>query len=88
MKLRPKLIIGDVVKLSKKGKTYLRTFPSKSSLVVSDIIGNGIEGSSVITCRVSNNGEYEYHKFYRSELWNTGWNVFNKTFRLTKPIEF
>ena len=82
MRIRPELRPGDVVKLSKKGKSYSRTFPKNSTLVVSDVSGDGIDRSSIITCRVEVNGEYESHKFYRSELWSTGKNVFERAVRV------
>jgi hypothetical protein len=77
MKLRPKIKIGDIVKLSKKGRKHPREFSSNATLVVSEIIGDGIDRSSVITCRAKVREEYKYFKFYRSELWVTGKNAFN-----------
>ena len=88
MKTRPVIKIGDVVKLSKKGKQHPRTFSKYSSLIVSNILGDSVEGSSIITCRVDNNGIYEHHKFYRSELWATGLNAFDRTVRSVKRIMF
>lgn len=77
--MRPKLIKGDIVKLSKKGRTTFRSFYKDSSLVVNDIIGDGVDRESIIVCRVANlKGEFEMHKFYRSELWYTGTNLFSK----------
>jgi hypothetical protein len=82
MRIRPVLRAGDVVKLSKKGKAYPRTFNKNSTLVVSEVNGNGVDRSSVITCRVEVHGEFRFHKFYRSELWSTGKNVFDKSVRV------
>ena len=73
---RPKLKPGDLVKLSKKGKIYPRSFLTNSTMVVCKIEGDGIELYSVITCRVKVGERYEKRKFYRSELWKTGVNVF------------
>jgi len=81
MKTRPAIRIGDVVKLSKKGKSHPRTFAKNATLVVSHIDGDGIERSSVITCRIEVEGGFEQHKFYRSELWTTGLNVFEQSAR-------
>lgn len=79
MKMRPRLRPGDVVKLSKKGKIYTREFPMRTTLVVSDIVeGDGAEKSSVISCRTEVNREFRFYKFFRSELWHAGINVFNK----------
>lgn len=78
MDIRPTIRVGDVVKLSKKGREFPREFPIKSTMVVSNVYGDGIDYYSVITCRISYGNELVYHKFYRSELWTTGINVFNK----------
>jgi hypothetical protein len=77
MKIRPHIKIGDIVKLSKKGKTYSRTFPKDSTLVVCNIDGDGIDRKSIIRCRVANDGNFEHHTFYRSELWSTGISIFD-----------
>lgn len=82
MRIRPALKAGDVVKLSKKGKTHPRLFPKNSALVVSDVNGDGVDRSSIITCRIEVDGEFRYHKFYRSELWSTRRNVFKKQVRV------
>jgi len=83
MRIRPKLTAGDIVKLSKKGRKYPRAFASNSTLVVSEIEGDGIDRSSIITCRASVQNEFKYFKFYRSELWATGKNAFaNKSVRI------
>ena len=74
---RPALKAGDVVKLSKKGRTYPRKFSKDSTLVVSNILGDGTDRSSVVTCRVKIDGLFQQIKFYRSELWSTGANAFN-----------
>lgn len=84
--VRPKLKIGDIVKLSKKGKTFGREFPSFSSLVVSKINGDGIDRSSLITCRVKIKDEFKYFTFYRSELWATGKNAFNSKSEIIKKL--
>ena len=76
MKIRPALMVGDIVKLSKKGKSHPRSFASNTTMVVSDVQGDGVERVSVITCRLEINGKYESHRFYRSELWSTGRNAF------------
>ncbi len=86
MTIRPCIKIGDVVKLSKKGRSYPRTFPKHATLVVSEVQGDGIERSSVVKCRVENDGSFEYHTFYRSELWATGLNIFEQSLRSVKQI--
>ncbi len=82
MRMRPVLRAGDVVKLSKKGKAYSRLFPKNSTLVVSSVDGDGIDRASIITCRIEVDGEFKFHKFYRSELWSTGSNAFYKAVRV------
>lgn len=82
MRIRPALKAGDVVKLSRKGKTHPRLFPKNSTLVVSNVDGDGVDRSSIITCRVEVSNGFEYYKFYRSELWLTGKNVFQKPVRV------
>ena len=82
MSIRPAIRAGDVVKLSKKGRSFSRTFPKNSPLVVSDVYGDGIDRESILTCRVEINGRYESYKFYRSQLWRTGKNVFDKAVRV------
>jgi hypothetical protein len=78
MKIRPRIRIGDIVKLSKKGKQFPRSFPINSTMVVSDIItGDGIDRSTTIKCRIKTGETFEYVSFYRSELWSTGKNAFN-----------
>lgn len=79
MTVRPPLKAGDVVKLSKKGRAHERAFPKNSTMVVSRVdTGDGVERSSIITCRIVVEGEYQYHQFFRSELWSIGKNVFNR----------
>ena len=82
MRVRPKIKAGDVVKLSRKGRAYPRSFHKDSTLVVSEVEGDGADRTSIITCRVETGSSYEYHKFYRSELWTTGKNVFEKSVRV------
>ena len=78
MKIRPKLKAGDIVKLSKNGKAYYREFPMRASLVVSKIlVGDGASKGSIIACRTKVGGEFKMYKFFRSELWSVGKNVFN-----------
>lgn len=81
MKIRPRIKVGDIVKLSKKGKVYGRTFPKDSTLVVYDIDGDGIDRVSIIKCRVSNGSNFEHHTFYRSELWTTGVSIFDLPYK-------
>lgn len=76
---RPALREGDVVKLSKKGRDYPRQFPKGSTLVVSSVNGDGIDRSSIITCRIEISNGFQQYKFYRSELWFTGVNAFTGT---------
>jgi hypothetical protein len=78
VKIRPTLVVGDVVVLSKKGRKFPRAFQTKSTLVVYNVQGDGVDYNSIITCRISENGIYKYYNFYRSELWFTGKNIFNK----------
>lgn len=86
MTTRPSVRAGDVVKLSKKGRVHPRSFTKDSTLVVSKVQGDGIERTSVITCRIDNNGIFEYHNFYRSELWVTGLNIFDQSLRTVKQV--
>lgn len=74
---RPALKVGDVVKLSKKGRVHPRMFPRDSTLVVSHVRGDGIDRTSVVTCRIEVNGVFKQVQFYRSELWSTGANAFD-----------
>ena len=78
MKLRPALHVGDIVKLSKKGRRYARSFPLNSTMVVSEVKGDGIDRASLVTCRLKVGDEFKHHAFYRSELWATGQNAFKK----------
>lgn len=78
MNVRPALKVGDIVKLSKKGRQHSRTFPTDTTMVVSSVKGDGVDRSSVITCRIQVDGEFEHRSFYRSELWSTGKNAFLK----------
>lgn len=78
MRLRPAIKVGDIVKLSKKGRRHPRNFPSTSTMVVSGIQGDGIDRSSLVTCRLVVDDKFEHHKFYRSELWATGKSAFKK----------
>jgi hypothetical protein len=76
MRTRPNIKVGDIVKLSKKGKKFPRNFFMNTTMVVSEIQGLGTEGSSVVTCRLEIDGKFEKRSFYRSELWSTGKNAF------------
>ena len=81
MNNRPVLKDGDIVKLSKKGRAHSRQFPKDSTLVVSSVIsGDGSDQTSIIKCRIETlGGGFQFHKFYRSELWFTGANAFTGT---------
>lgn len=79
MKRRPKIEVGDIVRLSKKVKTWLKTnsgalgFPPRNStLVVEKVDGDGVEGRSLVFCRTSSGDAYT---LYRSALWKTGSNI-------------
>ena len=76
-KIRPRIIIGDIVKLSKKGRKFLRTFPKNTAMIVTNITGDGINQDCIIVCRLQINTSFEYHKFFRSELWRSGKNAFS-----------
>jgi hypothetical protein len=78
IKIRPSLHIGDIVKLSKKGRMFPRTFSKHVSMVVTEILGDGKDHASVITCKIKHKGQSKYHSFYRSELWYTGKKVSQK----------
>jgi hypothetical protein len=78
MNKRPELKIGDIVKLSKRGRSFSRPFPTNSSMVVCGIEQN--ENSSdrmaIIKCKLKVNGETKVFNFYRAELWYTQKNIF------------
>ena len=76
MKTRPEIKVGDIVKLSKKGRKFPRGFFKNTTMVVSEIQGSGREGSSIVICRIKIRDKFEKHSFYRSELWSTGKNAF------------
>jgi hypothetical protein len=76
MKTRPDLHNGDIVKLSKKGKSHPTDFPKNSSMIVCKIQGNGYSRNSIITCRLRLKETYKTIKFYRQDLWYTGQNAF------------
>jgi len=60
MQNRPKIKIGDIVKLSKKGKNYRRRFDKSTTLIVSEVSGDGIDHSSIVSCRLKIDGNFQY----------------------------
>ena len=73
---RPTIKIGDLVKLSKKGKQYPREFPKDKVMLVAHVEGDGSDRTSIITCRVEIEDGYKFYRFYRSELWYCRTNAF------------
>lgn len=73
LKIRPKVVVGDIVKLSKKGKrNILSNLISKNkTLRVLDVKGDGVSRTSEIICCV---GQHKI-SLYRNEVWKTGYNV-------------
>jgi len=72
MKLRPRIIKGDIVRLSKKGRVC-EDFPKDARMLVTDVLGDGIDRSSSIRFK------YCGQEFVcpRDELWKTGFNIDN-----------
>lgn len=79
MKNRPKIVAGDVVKLSKKGRaelSHMRFSIGTRPMVVLEVEGDGIEKYSKIY--VDFNGSNI--TFYRYQIWKTGFNAFENEF--------
>ena len=73
MRMRPKVVKGDLVKFSKKGKAQKGEFKFRNkSMVVLEVLGDGIEGYSNLYV------DYMGHSFYvyRYQVWKTGFNAF------------
>lgn len=69
---RPKLIDGDLVRLSKKGKRkYIKDYHNLT-MIVDSIEGDGVDSSS----RINVVSGSEIWTFRRDELWKTGFNVY------------
>jgi len=74
MKMRPKIVEGDLVRLSKKGKMRLVEWPlpRNCQMIVTEIIsGDGIDRESIIRCTLG----YDIFDLSRNYLWKTGFNV-------------
>lgn len=76
---RPSLSIGDVVRLSKRGKSvYTQHKFLFDKMVVRDIEGDPTDGRSRVLCDYYYGGATSRAYFARKHLWNTGYNVFIK----------
>lgn len=89
MKKRPKIEVGDIVRLSKKIRAWLKTSstalglpPRNSTLVVEKVDGDGVEGRSLVFCRTSHGDAYTMR---RSALWKTGSNINDPTEKSIAP---
>ena len=74
MKIRPKIVVGDLVRFSKKGKRYLAgdILPKNCHMIVKEIVsGNGMDRDSMIKCKFGN----EIFAILRRSLWKTGFNI-------------
>lgn len=69
MKIRPKIEVGDVVKLSKRAKIY--DIPRNATLIVKAVEGDGIDKSSNISVLY----DKTIYIFRRTAFWKTGYNV-------------
>lgn len=77
--MRPKLRIGDVVKLSKRGREALkpsRFYNSKTNMLVLEVSGDGQDRFDEIICKVTCDGKPTFLSFHRKELWATGYNIY------------
>ena len=77
---RPTLKIGDVVRLSKRGKAaYAKHKFLFDKMVVQDIQGDSSDGRSKIVCTYFFGTNASKGIFARKHLWSTGYNVLSKT---------
>lgn len=76
---RPRLIVGDVVRLSKRGRAvyagHKRLF---NKMVVRGVDGDSTDGRCRILCDYYFAGKTSKGYFARKHLWNTGYNVILK----------
>lgn len=74
MRIRPKVVEGDLVRFSKRGKhrMYMRDIPSNRTMVILRVEGDGIDRSSILRVRI---GLLEFN-VYRNDVWKTGFNVY------------
>lgn len=79
--MRPKLRIGDIVKLSKYARDTISTtgigVNAKTNMMVMEVSGSGQEQADEIICKVKRNNQATYVSFLRKELWRTGHNIFD-----------
>lgn len=72
MRIRPKIVEGDLVRFSKIGKYRNRgEFPVNHKMVVLSIDGDGIDRSSTLLVKM---GERQFF-VKRNEVWKTGFNI-------------
>lgn len=77
---RPTLKIGDVVRLSKKGKVaYAKHKILFDRMVVQDIQGDSSDGRCKIVCTYFFGNQASKGIFARKHLWSTGYNVNDKS---------
>lgn len=72
MKIRPKIEVGDVVKLSKRAKIY--DIPKNATMIVKSVEGDGIDKSSNISVLY----DKVIYTFKRTAFWKTGFNTNKK----------
>lgn len=76
---RPALKIGDVVRLSKRGKSQRSMF-STYVMVVEKFSGDSSDGRTRIECSTFLDGHFMGKAaFKRRDLWSTGYNSMSKT---------
>ena len=76
MKIRPEIVLGDLVRLSKKGKSRAPSYiPRNCQMIVAGIDGDGIDRSTKLLCRMGN----EEYFLMRNEVWKTGFNAFEES---------
>ena len=79
MKTRPRIIEGDIVKLSRKRKLNPGDIPKNTTLRVVKVIGDGIDWSSEIH---ANFGRHVII-FARDDVWKTGFNINDENLELS-----
>lgn len=72
--MRPKIIAGDLIRLSKNGKVRAPYYvPKNCQMIVLEVDGDGIDRTTKLTCCLGK----EKYLFARNEVWKTGFNVFD-----------
>ena len=73
MKTRPKIKLGDIVKWNKKVSQTSIFCSDEDTFIVTNIIGDGIDGYSEIELKKKD--DYLHYSALRKELWYTGMNI-------------